>query len=94
MDPLLQSNLKHIFFIVILAASRLQWGSCGVGGSVRANISLADGSRCVGSLTDWNAESCRLRSILTVNSPRCPLLQNTGGSISYHTRDYSKVTYS
>ncbi len=66
------------------AASRLQWGSCGVGGSVSANISLIDGSRCSGSITDWNPESCRIRSILTIDTTtRCPRLHERGTHVSF-----------
>ena len=43
----------------------MKWGSCGLSGEVRVNVTFAGGKpSCDATLTDWNSRMCTTRSKL------------------------------
>ena len=46
--------------------NKIKWGSCGLSGETKVNVTFADGQSCDAILTDWNSRMCSSRSKLMI----------------------------
>ena len=60
-----------VLFVVYSAIRSMFYGSCGIGGLVRAEVNVNSRRHCSGRVWDVNLRTCDAHSTLTVSLPKC-----------------------
>ncbi len=72
------ADVARIFFS-FADDNKIQWGSCGLSGELRVNVTFPGGDSCDATLGDWNPRMCQARSKLVLApDPSCSLQRRHG----------------
>ena len=78
-----------VLFVVYSAIRSMFYGSCGIGGLVRAEVNVNSRRHCSGRVWDVNLRTCDAHSTLTVSLPKCRIYEGQSDiipSVTYEGR--------